>query len=105
MPPGPGPELLVNIGSVPVDAADSLGKAGQGVDQRSATSVLPVWLRGICGLAIDGVQADGQRDKGEEGVHNDDPLSLGKLENVIENKLHFNELFFFKFSSFLCFCD
>ena len=54
VPPGPGPELLVDVGSVPMDAADSLGKAGQGVDQRSATSVLPVWLRGICGLAIDG---------------------------------------------------
>ena len=66
MPPGPGPELLVNIGSVPVDAADSLGEARQGVDQRFATSVIPVWLGGICGLAGDEGHTNGQCDKGEE---------------------------------------
>lgn len=31
MPPGPGQDRLVEVGSVPVDTAGALGKAGQGV--------------------------------------------------------------------------
>lgn len=92
MPPGPGPDCLVDVVSVLVDAAGGLSKAVQGLFQRRATS-LPtfcVWLRGIC-LASDGGNADGQRDQGEEGLH-DELLRSGKLENVIEKKLRFNEL-------------
>ena len=31
MPPGPGPDCLVDVGFVLVDAAGALGKAGKGV--------------------------------------------------------------------------
>ena len=31
VPPGPGQDRLVEVGSVPVDTAGALGKAGQGV--------------------------------------------------------------------------
>ena len=88
MPPGPGSDLFVDVGSVFVDAAEALGHAGQGDGESPATSVIPVWLRGIC-LAGDGGHAEGQRDQGE---NHDELLRSGKLEIVIEKKLRFNEL-------------
>ena len=89
MPPGPGPDCLVDVGSVLVDAGGASSKAVQSSRfQRRAASFIPVWLRGIC-LAGDGGHADGQRDQGDD---HDELLRSGKLENVIEKKLRFNEL-------------
>ena len=75
-----------------MDAAGALGDAGQGVHQGFAASAVPVWLGGVRDLASDGGHADGQGDQGEEGLHDDELLRSGKLENVIEKKLRFNEL-------------
>ena len=74
MPPGPGSDLFVDVGSVFVDAAEALGHAGQGDGESRATSVIPVWLRGIC-LAGDKCHADGQGDQGE-GLHDDKLLKV-----------------------------
>ena len=91
MPPGPGPHCLVDIGSVLVDAGGASSKAVQSSRFQSlAASFIPVRLRRIC-LAGDGGHADGQRDQGKEGLH-DELLRSGKLEIVIEKKLRFNEL-------------
>ena len=78
MPPGPGPDLFVDVGSVFVDAAEALGHAGQGDGESRASSVIPLWLRGIC-LASDKCHADGQRDQGED---HDDELLKVKLFSV-----------------------
>ena len=76
-----------------MDAAGALGEARQSSRFQSRATYLPSsWLRGICGLAGDEGHADGQRDQGEGGLHYDELLRSGKLENVIEKKLRFNEL-------------
>ena len=119
MPPGAGPDRLVDVGPVWVDAAGALGDAGQGVLQGGAAPAVPVWLRGVrgsnCGRAggvagEDGGHADEQGDQGEEGPHDDELLRSGKLGKMIKKKLSANELWesilcerhFESIRSFLC---
>ena len=81
MPPGPGPDCLVDVGLVLVDAAGALGKAGKGVLQSRAAPFSNVWLGGIRGLANDGGHADGEGDQGEEGPHDGDDELLCLKQN------------------------
>ena len=76
-----------------MDAAGALCEARQSSGFQSRATYLPSsWLGGVCGLAGDKGHADGQRYKGEGGLHYDELLRSGKLENMIEKKFRFNEL-------------
>ena len=73
MPPGSGPDRLVDVGTLLMEAAYALAEAWQGVLQSRAAPFFNFWLGGISGfLANDGGHTDGQGDQREEGLHDDE---------------------------------
>ena len=95
---GTGSDYFVDIPVVTVDTGGApCGAPFYGrLRVRATPFFAPVWVSGIVVLANDGGHADGQKEEGEDALHDDDELlRSGKLENVIEKNyasLRFNEL-------------
>ena len=90
---GTSPDNFVDVSIFRVDAAGAPGRAHQELSQIRAAPFIEKRGGIFLVLANDGRNADGEEDEGEGALHDDDELlRSGKLENVIEKKLRFNEL-------------